>query len=73
MPAKGQFNVLLLGKTKTALVRVYRMDGTQVGREELLLPGVSKQFNIPVAGTYIIEGTDNKTGEVIFANKVVIL
>jgi hypothetical protein len=51
---------------------VYRIDGAKVGKDEWMLPGISKLLFISTPGTYIIKGFNKETNEQVFANKVVI-
>jgi hypothetical protein len=72
IPAKGKFNVLLTDMSKTVTVRVYRIDGAMVGKEELVFPGIPRSFNISSPGTYIVKGINKENGELVFAKKLVI-
>jgi hypothetical protein len=72
VPAKSKFNLLLTDVEKAVSVRIYRIDGTMVGKEELVIPGISRSFNISSPGTYIIKGINKENRKLVFANKLVI-
>lgn len=72
MPSKGSFQVLLTHAAREVGVRIFRADGSQVGREVLMNPGTPKAFQINAAGVYMVMGTDKQTGLPVFTNKVVI-
>ena len=73
LPAKsGRFNVLITEMEKAVTVRIYSINGSMIGKEELIAPGVTRSFSIASPGTYFIKGTNRETGEQVFVNKLVI-
>ncbi|SEO85921.1 hypothetical protein [Niastella yeongjuensis] len=72
VPSKGQFNVLLSDIKQPVIVRVYRIDGSLVGKEERVLPGAVKTFHIAARGNYIVKAVDVVTGEPVFVKTMLI-
>lgn len=72
VPAKGRFQVSVSNVKHDVLVRVYRIDGTMIGKEERMMPGSTRVFNIATAGNYIVTGVDIVTGDQVFVKKVVV-
>lgn len=71
-PSKGQFNVSFTDLKQAAIVRIYRIDGTLIGKEEKVTPGTIKTFSITTKGTYIVKAVDALTGEPVLVKPLVI-
>lgn len=71
-PSKGQFNVSFTDLKQAAIVRIYRIDGTAIGKEEKVTPGTIKTFSITTKGTYIVKAVDALTGEPVLVKPLVI-
>ncbi|HEY1200748.1 MAG TPA: hypothetical protein VGE79_07195, partial [Niastella sp.] len=73
VPVKERFQVSLSNVKHDVFIRIYRIDGTMIGKEERMLPGSTRTFNIALPGNYLVTGVDAITGDQVFVKKMVVM